>query len=335
MNHQEYTKYKVIIIIAVVVIALLEIPGAIDLWKKSYYGFEQGNDFDIVRIIPDSPAEHAGLMVGDRFLKFDETDVNDTKTLMREPRWKIGEQHTYTIERDGETLTLDIVPSGLPLKEIAISLVGAVIGLCFLFFGLWAYLKVQTKNTLLFTLVGICFGFGFISPLYIKSFSFALIYSMLETVIIVYGFAILLHFMLSFPEDKKILQKKIMLKLVYSPATLIVLAIFSFLIIQPESSSMLRILFNIFIGFFIFSYVILSIIAMIHSYVKAKPEERKKYGLNMMLVGTVIAFGTLAVARFFYMIVPTYILFGSDYYPLVAILIPITYSRAAVKKEMS
>ena len=333
MANQNYSKYKILFIILAVIIVILEIPGALDLKNEAYTGFYDDGNNTITKVFDNSPAKKAGLKKGDYIISVDGVSTSDTETWLRKPRTKIGETHTYIVKRDEQELNLDLTYSGLPTREVISQILIGVIGLCFLIFGLIPYLKTQTKNTTLLALVGIFLGFTLCHQPYIASYTFRMLYFMFINLLAAFGFAFILHFMLSFPKVKNILQKKHTLKFLYVPAVILSLFIIWILIAQPEATSGLNRSFNILTGLFIFCYFGLALIAMTHSFVKATKEERKASGLNFLLIGTIIGFAPFIIFSLLQIIAPKVVLPGSDYYFIAFILIPISLAVATWKKE--
>ncbi|MCC5795314.1 MAG: ChaN family lipoprotein [Chromatiales bacterium] len=69
----------------------------------------------VIQVSRDSPAERAGLAVGDVILALEGTELDGTATLRRlEARWQWGEVVTATVERNGENLEVQV-----PLRRSA------------------------------------------------------------------------------------------------------------------------------------------------------------------------------------------------------------------------
>lgn len=331
MGNQDFSKYKGLFIVLAVIIVLWAILGMFDLKNVPYSGYYTDGDNTVIRIYPDGPAEHAGFMKGDRMISNGGIDVKDTRALTRRPRAEIGEIRTYVFERNGETVSIDLTFTGMPAKQVGIRLAVAVIGFCFLLFGLLAYFRVKNKSTTLFALVGLCFGFTFITSPYISSYMLRMILQSIGTTAVILGLAFLLHFMMTFPKDKAMLKKKNVTIVLYGPAVLMILYALLLVIFQPEATSALntisRILFNVLVA----GYFLLAAVAMVHSFVKATPKERTAHGLKFMLFGTIIGLAPLVITLVIYIFLPQIVLPGEDYYLLTFVLIPISFALACIK----
>jgi regulator of sigma E protease len=65
-------------------------------------------------VVAGSPAEEAGLRVGDTVLSVDGQTVEDYETLSEYTRAHLGEQIDLMVRRDGQTLTVQLTPRAEP-----------------------------------------------------------------------------------------------------------------------------------------------------------------------------------------------------------------------------
>ena len=335
MDDRDYGKYKRLLIILTVLVALMEIPGALDISNKTYDGFSTTRDNIVREIDSGSPAEQAGFQVGDLIKNNGGISPQDTKKLNRRPRAEIGDTRTYIVQRNNESVNLDITFSGLPTESIFQRYMRGIIGLAFLFFCLRAYLKVQTKSTTLLSVVGLCMGFLFINHPHIASYELRMIFEVIFPFAIFGGMSTLLYFMMVFPTPKAVLERSNVLNLLYAPAVVISLMVLCTHFLQPDSTSGLSRTLDLLFPLIIVGYMGCSVIAMAHSYRIASSSEKKSYGLNFMLVGTVLAFSPFVITIVVRMIEPMAIFPGGDFYMLTFMLLPLSFSLATVKKEMS
>ena len=89
--------------------------------KKGWVGIELEHEDDgtltITRVAPESPAEAAGLAVGDRLLALDGVSYanGDRAALKAAYRAMVpGKTVTYTLDRGGQRLEVDVVLARLP-----------------------------------------------------------------------------------------------------------------------------------------------------------------------------------------------------------------------------
>ncbi len=100
-------KYKAMLLVIVATATVIGVLGVTDLKNAPYAGFFSGPNNDVVRVSPGSPADEAGLEVGDLMESIGGIAVTDTKARSRRLRPKIGETRTFVVGRDATKLELD------------------------------------------------------------------------------------------------------------------------------------------------------------------------------------------------------------------------------------
>lgn len=337
-------RYKTPFLVLAVLFILWGIFGAADLPNIPYAGYRTDGNNTVIRVEPGSPAETAGMQVGDYITSIVGISVEDTRTLAQLERPAVGDTRTIVVEQRAETelaarpegplsRSLDLTYLALPGRDLLLGIADIFIGLCFVVFGLGAYLRAPSRSTTLLALTGLFLGMAFFAGPYLQSFTLRTVATAIQLVIVMFGFAFLLHFMLEFPETKAILAKNHMTKVLYAPALLIALFALFLIILQPAATSTLNVLTRSLFGLFIVVYFGLALWAMIHSYVKASPRQRSGYGLNFMLVGVIIGLVPITISILLGVLVPRVVLPGYNFYFLTLVLIPFALAAAVLKSE--
>lgn len=308
--------------------------GLVDLGNSPNGGFDSENSV-VFGVRPDGPADRAGLREGDRILTMGGIPPGDLGTLRRQPRTEIGGTRLLVVERTDETTgvttaeNIEITYSRPPTREWTFDIVAGVVGLVFLLSGMLVFLKGPSTPSLLFAIVG--FGFAGIllpSP-YIGSPGLQGLMSNVLFVAFLTAFASLLHLLLVFPKRKRVMEKKNAGKLVYLPVAayaLLGIIIFTWeLPVDRFRTALLVVLGLIFVG-----YLVLSIVALIHSFVTAAPQERAEEGLNFMLAGVLIGILPLTLMMVTSMFVEIDFP-GSDFIFLTLLGFPISFGLAILK----
>jgi hypothetical protein len=307
----------------------------VDLGSRPNGGFDWGNSV-VIGVDPGGPAEQAGLREGDRILTMGGIPPADLEALRRQPRTEVGGTRVLVVERTDEatglptTENIEITYSQLPARERTLEIVGGVIGLVFLLSGLLVFFKAPSTPSLLFAIVG--FGFaGFLLPSpYVGSFGLQAFLSTVFFVAFMTAFASLFHLLLVFPKRKRVMEKKNAGKLIYVPvAAFALLGIIR--IIPGFPADRILMPATIFLVLIFMGYLALSIVALIHSFVTAAPQERAVEGLNFMLAGVVIGLLPLTCLMVAGMFVRTDLLPGTDFLFLTLVLIPISFALALLK----
>ena len=332
---KEVSMYPQRWIVPAALLVIWGIVGMADLSHNSTGGFDWGNSM-VLAVDPGGPADRAGLREGDRILTMDGVPSDDLEALQSQPRTEVGEtrvlevEHTDAVTGATITETVEITYGQVPARGRTFDLVAGVIGLVFLLTGLLVFLKAPGTPSLLFALVG--FGFAGIllpSP-YIGAPGVRHFISNLFFLAFLTAFASLLHLLLTFPKRKRVVEKKYVWPVIYLPVAVFAL-VWLVDLVADLPMDRLRAPAALFLGILLIGYVVLSLVALIHSFVMAEPEERAEEGLNFMLAGVVIGLLPLTCMMVAGLFVRTDTLPGTDFLFLTLILIPISFGAALVK----
>jgi hypothetical protein len=335
-------KYRTAFLVVGGLFVVWGILALVDMGNIPYSGFSTDGNNTVTRVEAGSPAEAAGMRVGDRITSIEGISVEDSRALNRMGRAGIGETRTFVVAERAEielaageegpaSREVTITFAGQPGRDVGLGWAAFVISLCFIGFGLMAYVKNPTKSAMLLALTGLCLGAAFAGGPYIGSVALRMAVGAITTTMVVLGFAFLLHCVSEFPKAKAILQREHMTKVLYAPAVLMALLFLWLIIFQPAATSTLNVVVNTLVGLFVVGYFGLALAALIHSYVTATPEERSRYGLNMVLGGLAIGLLPITIASLVGIFAPQVILPGADFYFLTMVLIPITMAMAIMR----
>lgn len=334
-------KYRTPLLVIGGLFVLWGVIGLFDIGNIPYSGFLTDPSRVVTRIDAGSPAEAAGLQVGDRITHLNGVPVEDTPAMTRMPRAAVGETRTLVVETAEMTLAagdegpatreISITFTSLPARDTALTWVAFVLGLCFIGCGLLAYTKVYSRSSLLLAITGLLLGVAFIGGPYISSYALRTLVTTLVLVMVVFGLATLLHFLLEFPKPKAMLQKKHITWVLYAPAVIMALFFAWLIIFEPPATAGLNTLGNTLTGILVVGYFGLSVVALIHSYVKATAEERSRFGLNWLLVGVLVGLLPLTIGSLIVTLAPSVVPPGVDFYFVTMILIPITMALAVMR----
>ena len=311
--------------------------GSLDQKNIPYRGFGWNSE-GVTRVAAGGPAAQAGLQVGDRILSIGGVATDDRSARQRQPRALIGETRDLVVERTDEatgattTETLPITYSPQPTSSVTDWLPGLAIGLVFLLCGVTVYLRAPSRPTLLFCALCLCLGAVMMPGPYLASFALRMVQEVLVMVGFLGGFVLMLHFLLSFPKRKQFLERPDAWMWVYLPgagaAALGIILDF----LGPGSGILANIL-TIVMGIILLAYMVSSIVAMVHTYVRTTPAERTEFGLTYVLWGVIaglVPIGLMLVVSLFGGYPP-----GGEYYYLALFLIPVAFAVALLKAGRS
>lgn len=326
------TKYALLLKIGAVLFIIWGILGLMDAKNYSYSGYSTDGNNTITQVRDGSPAEAAGMQVGDVMKSFDGISVTDSKAFSERARTEIGQTVEIVVDRGGEEQALQVTYAELTDKNSTLNLSAFVMGLLFVILGLFVYNKKKTALTFAFAVFAVLFGFiWFNGPNVGPGFMRNLVNSVSVT-IIMFAFVALARFILQYPPQSAFLKGGSS-RWIYAPAAIIVAVIWILNFLQPDSTSTLNVTINMLFFVVILFYFGLSLIMLISKYSKANAEVRKASGLNYMLLGAVLGLLPFLIYFTIDQISPTTILPGDDYMFLTFAFIPIFFSMALMQKS--
>jgi energy-converting hydrogenase Eha subunit C len=335
MNTSELSRYKTPLLVIAGLLLVWGVLGALDIRNQTYTGYATDGNNTITQVTEGSPADVAGLEVGDYIRSIGGIAVEDVSAATRRSRPEINEVRTVQVERDGSTMSFDLSYAGLPTSS-ALARYGVVlIGFLFLGCGVWAFVTEPSKRTILLSLLGIAFCAGFAAGPYLTSATVRIAVTTVGLLMVIVGFAVLTHFLLVFPTAKRTLARPKMTWAVYAPAAVVGCLTVWFLVAQPAATSSVNVFFRALFGLFVVLYFGTSLIALIHSYVRADARARVTSGLNLLLVGVVVGLGPSLLISLVGLIAPRVVVPGAQLLPLGIGVLPVTLALAAVRGERS
>ncbi|GJM10727.1 MAG: hypothetical protein DHS20C11_30030 [Lysobacteraceae bacterium] len=307
--------------------------GWIEITNLAQGGYDTDGNNTVTQVLPGSPSEEAGLKVGDFVASVDGIATSDAEALSNRPRPVVGETRRFSVERDGASMDIDIT-FGEPVAERQfLAHAGQFIGFCFLVFAFMAYLKRPSDVTLTLAFTGLCLAMAFLIGPYFESATVRSAINALLNVIVFLGVGSLLHFLLLYPSTHPFLSKPNAKLMLYAPALVAGLFLAYRVIVTPAATSGLNTFTNILTGAVIVFYLLGSLVRIFNTYRSASVEERSSKGINLMLIGTLIALGPVMISSLVGIFSPQTVLPGENYYSLTVVLLPITWSIAAMRTE--
>lgn len=327
------TKNGSILKIAAVLFIIWGILGLMDAKNYSYAGYSTDNN-KITQVREGSPAEAAGLQVGDVMKSYDGISVTDSKAFSKRDRTEIGQTVEIVVDRNGEEQTLQVTYSEMPDKNSTLNIAAFLMGLLFIVLGLYVDSKKKTALSHAFASFGVLFGFIWFNGPYMNPGFLRQLVNSLDITIIMFAFVALARFILQYPPQSSFLNGGNS-RWTYAPAGLIVLIVWILNFTQPDSTSTLNVTINMLFFAVIIFYFGISLLTLISKYSKANAETRTTLGLNHMLLGAILGLVPFLIVFIINRISPTTIVPGDDYLFLTFAFIPIFFSMALLKKSES
>jgi len=331
---ENHTNRKpVLIYVLAALVAVWGILGLMDSKNYTWAGYDTDGNNTVIRVQEGSPAEAAGLQVGDYMFSIDGISMNDSKAWEKKARPEIGETRTFLIERDKEEVELGLTYAALEGKNKTLNYVGFALGLIFLLCGLWIFASTRSKAGFIFTLVGIFFASAFFNGPYFQAPAMRGFFGYLDFTFLMAAFAMLAYFMLQFPSPRQILEKKSAAFWIAGPAVLLAIVVLVLEIMDPDASSTIRTTMRILVALVVLYYFGWALLTMFRQYGAHSAEARGAKGLNLLLVGAVLGLLPILLVVVIGAIAPKLVIPGEDYAFIFLGLIPILFALAIRKSE--
>ena len=192
-------------------------------------------------------------------------------------------------------------------------------------------MQKQTEATMALAVTGTFLCLAFLNGPYFANYIVRSLDNALTTIIIFLGVGALLHFLLIFPKRSAYLDKANAKRMLYAPGLAAGLFISYRILATPEATSALNTFTTVFVGIVVAFYLLTCLVTVYKSYSGSSAAERDSQGLNLMLIGTLVGLILPLVATVASIIAPQVVLPGQNFYFLTFVLIPITWSMAALK----
>lgn len=330
-----YSRYKTLFSILAVALLIWGAFGVREVTKFPYDGSTTSADNIVTQVREGSPAATAGLKVGDHVTKIDNVPVESVAGFYERGRPAIGSTGSFTVKRGGAEQTLTFKYAEQPLGDLLVAGIGRLTGLAFLLLGLLAYLRNPTRLSTTFCALSLMLAFMLMQGPYISSPSLRRVLFAVFNIVSGWMLATLLSYAVMFPRAKAMLTSRPWLRqaiFIIAPLLGVGLALLN--LFAPNISNAGSMLLSVTIGLIFGGYILLAVVAVIHSYVRAPAAERRANGLNLMLAGMVIGFGPIAVSLLAHTIFPHIgDLPGERFWGVTMIAVPIGLALALMKLE--
>jgi hypothetical protein len=331
-----YRQYKTVFLVLTVAIFAWGVIGALDITNIPYAGYTLSPDNSVIVVREESPAAQAGLRVGDTVTKIDDIAIENFGALTTRERPAVGSAGSITVKRGDAEETLSVTYGQQPQIDV-ITQYGwmTLTGLAFLLLGLMVYLKNPTRLSTTFCWMSLLFAVALFNSPYLTTSIQRRLVGAIQMVLVAILFGLILDYSLSFPKTKRIIENRRWLRqAIYAVVGAWGVSMATITLTTPPMSVTRTQLLSLSFGLIIGGYLLLSVIAVVHSYVTATAEQRTATGMNLMLGGMVIGFVPILVAIILRTISPSMgELPGERFYAMTLIAIPIGLAMALMKLE--
>jgi hypothetical protein len=290
--------------------------------SQGYSDAFYGPDYTVQGVIPGGPGETAGFRAGDRVLTVENIPVEGLGMQSRWPRSlapRVGQTHRFVVERGGELTILNVTYGPIPRSVIMLRLGAALVGLAFLWSGVWALFTVGTVHGERLGTIGLAAGIGMIAMGPSLGRLNGVVGHISFAAMILWA-ALLLRFFLTFPTTKRPGASTITTRIIYGLWLLFLPVLVIELITHPT-------LYHSYGGpgyLLMLTYLILALVAAMHTGVIHPRWKLKQSGMGLILTGLLVGIVPALLGFIDWAFLREFDIPTSTYWPMLIAVIPFT-----------
>ena len=332
----DYGAQRTLLSILALVLLVYGLLGTLEINREPYTGYTISPDNVVTQVRAGSPAETAGLRAGDSVAQIDGRPVESVAAFFERGRPEIGSQGSVTVSRDGAAQTLAFTYAARPTADLlATSGINVLIGLSFLVLGLLVYRRRPTRLSRLLCALSLMLALLYLPGPFVASVVLRRVWTALVAFVVGVTLATLLYYCLNYPRGQAGLASRPLVgRAIFAVAPLVGLAIALVNLLAPTLTAANSMLLSSVAGVVYGGYVLLAIVAVVRSYLKASATERRATGLDLIVRGVLIGWGPLVVVILYHTLFPR----AGDlplerFWGVTAIALPIGLALALMRLE--
>ena len=308
--------------------------GLLDLQNRVSWGYHLGEGANIIEIQENTSVEVAGLQVGDKIKSINGIDFGDTKTWAEQDRPVIGETRTFVVDRNGTEASIEVTFMPLSSEGKRHNYISFFTGLVCVLSGIALIMRFASLPAMLASFFLLLFGANSLPKPYIYNNTIERFVEVAGAAFVLFSLALLIDFLLHFPEKTTFRQRSISKWLIYLPVLIFASFMAWINIALPDMTGGLRTLFRgVLVATYGF-YIVWVLVLLIQKFRHYTAAERSITGLSLLFIGLLIGFIPLLLSLLLLAFLPNVPLpFSTDLFPLAFIAVPIAIYLAIQKWE--
>jgi len=318
------------LLLTAVFITLWAAAGFVVNRSQGYSDAFYGPDYMVQGVIPGGLADSAGFRAGDRVVTVEHIPVEGLGMQSRWPRAltpRVGQTQRVVVERAGQLVTLNVTYGPTPRSVIMLRLGGALVGLAFLWAGVWALFAVGTLHAQKLAAIGLAAGVGMLGMGPSLGRLNGVVGHISFAALILWA-AFLLRFFLTYPIAKRAGASGVTTGIIFGLWILFLPLLVLELVTHPA-------LYHTYGGpgyLLMLIYLILALVAVVHTWVTTPRAELTRSGMSLVLIGLAIGLVPALVGFVDWAFLRGFDIPTSVYWPVLLSVVPLTMAMG-VRRE--
>jgi len=297
-----------------------------DELARAGYSVSQGRR--VVHVVPGSPADRAGLRVGDTIVRIDGVETRDRAAVTRLSGGAIGALRRLDIVRGEAPQSVEVELEGLNARERWRRYAAICAGVCFILSTGLAWLRRPIPAGAALATMGLGFGLAFLGPADWLAETSHVALAVARNALILAGVGAGLHFLRLMVVPRR--SRRWPATALYAP-----LAAYWLLLtvrtLNPEGTPHLVSSFISVAGGLLFAlYLTLAIVTLARAWVRNRQAGIRDPVLGSLCAGSALGLLPVAVAALVPVLWPGLTLPGGDFWFLAILLVPLGFSAGFV-----
>ncbi len=312
-------------------ITLWVVAGFVVNRSLGYSDAFYGPDYTVQGVIPGGVADSAGFRPGDRVVTVENIPVEGLGMQSRWPRAltpRVGQTQRVVVDRGGELVTLRLTYGPTPRSVMMLRLGAALVGLAFLWSGVWALFAVGNVHAQKLAAIGLTMGIGMLAMGPNLGRWNGIIGHVSFAALILWA-ALMLRFFLTFPTTKRAGASAVTTRIIYGLWILFLPLLVLELITHPA-------LYHVYGGpgyLLMLTYLILALVAVLHTWVTTPRAELARSGMSVVLIGLAIGLVPALVGFVDWAFMREFDIPSSVYWPMLLSVIPIAMAMGVSREQ--
>lgn len=294
-------------------------------------GYSLSRGHLVVRVLPGSSADRAGLRTGDSIVRIDGVPTRDRAAVARLSRGAIGSVRRLDILRGEASLALDLTLAGLAPRERWLRHARIFTGFGFLVICGLAFLRAPAPATRALGVMGLGIGVAFMGDAGMSAGTLRTVAALARNALILVGIGAGLHYLRIATAPRRGLRMHP--AVIYVPLGAFWLLLSVRTLFSEDTPVLVKSFTSITGGLLFGLYLTLAIVTVMRAWIRSRQTGVHGDAMRLLCLGTLLGLLPAALAAVLPVLAPSLDFPGMDFWFLAVLIVPLSWARASVTIE--